>query len=387
MFVDIESLQKNAKLKINRNLDSSGQLYLPIFANWDPRTCNIALVIQDFIRIAMKEDLLQTVPIQSPIRSPTNNFHNEFTSPTNSEINQVVNNESINFRPPLPPKPATALEPEIKNLIISRADSSPDTIVTKKLPIHSKFQVTSNLPLPPKKIPLVDRASSITSPPPFQATSNISTQTPIGNKNSPTVSKPPLHLKDDLDSVQVDLLDAGFKLQQDPNHKNAIKEVQGLLNQLTTNDKIYINNNILNRKASIDSAIKQFENLYQYETKNTINLHNSIQEMIKNLKSETESVDKQFAKLNVFQNTSEPSLEEEYDPLWMTTTETIGLNQLYTLVAKDKALSDTINMLYQMLNRGIIQLDIFVKKSRELGRQQFLTRLHIEKIAGLLLRI
>nr|2F66_A Chain A, Suppressor protein STP22 of temperature-sensitive alpha-factor receptor and arginine permease [Saccharomyces cerevisiae]2F66_D Chain D, Suppressor protein STP22 of temperature-sensitive alpha-factor receptor and arginine permease [Saccharomyces cerevisiae]2F6M_A Chain A, Suppressor protein STP22 of temperature-sensitive alpha-factor receptor and arginine permease [Saccharomyces cerevisiae]2F6M_C Chain C, Suppressor protein STP22 of temperature-sensitive alpha-factor receptor and argi len=61
---------------------------------------------------------------------------------------------------------------------------------------------------------------------------------------------------------------------------------------------------------------------------------------------------------------------------------TDGLNQLYNLVAQDYALTDTIEALSRMLHRGTIPLDTFVKQGRELARQQFLVRWHIQRITS-----
>ena len=72
---------------------------------------------------------------------------------------------------------------------------------------------------------------------------------------------------------------------------------------------------------------------------------------------------------------------EEIDPSSLVVTQNLALDQLYEVVAKDYALSDTMHVLARLLNRDAVNLDVFVKKTRQLGREQFFTRMHIQKIA------
>ncbi|KAF9510778.1 hypothetical protein BS47DRAFT_1331497 [Hydnum rufescens UP504] len=70
--------------------------------------------------------------------------------------------------------------------------------------------------------------------------------------------------------------------------------------------------------------------------------------------------------------------EPEVDELVCSTT--IVYNQLIDLVAEDNAIEDAIYHLHRALNAGRIDLDRFIKATRELAAEQFMKRALIEKI-------
>uniref|UniRef100_A0A060T873 ARAD1C34210p n=1 Tax=Blastobotrys adeninivorans TaxID=409370 RepID=A0A060T873_BLAAD len=62
--------------------------------------------------------------------------------------------------------------------------------------------------------------------------------------------------------------------------------------------------------------------------------------------------------------------------------ENVVYNQLYTLVAEDNVIDDTVYVLASALDRDKIQLETFIKHARSLAREQFLNRALVQKISA-----
>ncbi|CCC69470.1 hypothetical protein NCAS_0C04800 [Naumovozyma castellii] len=304
----------------------------------------------ELLQIGSREHFIQ------PTQSSSPNGQNDNTKNVDIKMQDV--------RPPLPPKPTLLM----KNGPTSSSTSSLSThtdnmrFPVSPSPSRQQSQLSSNTPLPPK-IPLNNSSISI----------------PI---SPPKIPKRPTEPKLETSFDLLDLTTSG-ETHEDSTHKKTMIDLQETINALSQADKTYIDSELQGRVGTIESAFQQFEDLYAYETKYISSVKQSIEENKDKLRRETEVVKNEIQNVRNFGN---KHLEKgTTDPLWMVSTESAGLNQLYDLVAKDDALSDTINALYQMLNRGVIALDLFVRKSRELAREQFLTRLHIEKITTILL--
>ena len=348
-YIDLANLNSN-KIRIGEHIDSEGKIYLPIFQHWDPRSCNISKMLIELLQIGSREHFIQ------PTQSSSPNGQNDNTKNVDIKMQDV--------RPPLPPKPTLLM----KNGPTSSSTSSLSThtdnmrFPVSPSPSRQQSQLSSNTPLPPK-IPLNNSSISI----------------PI---SPPKIPKRPTEPKLETSFDLLDLTTSG-ETHEDSTHKKTMIDLQETINALSQADKTYIDSELQGRVGTIESAFQQFEDLYAYETKYISSVKQSIEENKDKLRRETEVVKNEIQNVRNFGN---KHLEKgTTDPLWMVSTESAGLNQLYDLVAKDDALSDTINALYQMLNRGVIALDLFVRKSRELAREQFLTRLHIEKITTILL--
>ena len=61
-----------------------------------------------------------------------------------------------------------------------------------------------------------------------------------------------------------------------------------------------------------------------------------------------------------------------------------AIEQMYDLVSRDSALTDAIKLCYDLLNKGLVELELYIKETRRLAREQFLVRVHIRKIASYL---
>ncbi|KAH9198266.1 suppressor protein STP22 of temperature-sensitive alpha-factor receptor and arginine permease, partial [Zygosaccharomyces rouxii] len=187
---------------------------------------------------------------------------------------------------------------------------------------------------------------------------------------------PPVLPKKPQPAHSLDLLDSVATENADNTHKAVLGDLQHALNQMSEADLAYINENLQNRKLSIASAQRQFESMYRYETDSLKNIRESIELTKASLQGEISLIKRHFDKIELYEKEN----GEEIDPSSLVTAQNPALNQLYESVARDYALSDTMHVLARLLNRDAVNLDVFVKKTRQLGREQFFTRMHIQNI-------
>ncbi|AQZ15402.1 STP22 (YCL008C) [Zygosaccharomyces parabailii] len=186
---------------------------------------------------------------------------------------------------------------------------------------------------------------------------------------------PPLPKKPPTAPV-FDLLDSTITSDAATTHKAIMTDLQRALNQMSEADTIYVRDNLRSRKLSIESALGQFDGMYESESKALKNVIESIVLTKKSLQQEIETVERQFEKIDFYEKEN----GEVLDSSMLASADSVATNQLYNLVAKDYALSDTMHMLARLLACDTITLDIFIKKTRHLGREQFFTRIHIQKV-------
>jgi len=87
-------------------------------------------------------------------------------------------------------------------------------------------------------------------------------------------------------------------------------------------------------------------------------------------------VDEAETRLSEVKRRGEPEIDE-----LICATSIVG-NQLIDLVADDNAIEDTLYHLHRALNAGRIDLERYIKVTRELAGEQFMKRALIEKIEG-----
>lgn len=323
VYIDLASLQ-NARPSVGVYVNPNGAVSLPIFAKWRPEVNNILQVVQEVVEICHHTCLVE----------PLNYQMEEKVVPHPPIHPARISTPSLPERPPIPPKPST--------------------------PIQSKSYVTDDRPffVPPKLPARENDTSSVPEP---------SSAPPSLPKRPPTVSA-------------IDLLDSEVVNQEEPMHKKALTELQMALNQMDAMEDQYVKESFQDRTVTVQSAIKQFERMYNFEKERLQSASKSIDDTRASLEREMALIARQSEQVEEY----ERNRGANPDPSSLAATETVVLSQLYQLVAKDYALSDTIHALARLLNRDTIKLDIFVKKTRELAREQFLTRMHIQKVVSTL---
>lgn len=322
IYIDLGSLQ-NARPSVGVYVNPNGVVSLPIFAKWHPGVNNILQVIQELFEVCNHTCLVE----------PLNNQMEENVLPHPPIQPACTLTPNMPERPPIPPKPST--------------------------PIASKsYPINDTTFLIPPKVPVRENDTSFV---------------PETPKVPPSLPKRP-------PTISIDLLDSEVANQEEPLYKRALTELQMTLNQMDTMEDRFVKENFEERTVTIKSAIKQFEIVYNFEKERLKSASKSIDDTRASLEREIVLVGRQSQQVEEYERTR----GTDPDPSSLAATETVVLSQLYQLVAKDYALSDAIHALARLLNRDTIKLDMFVKKTRELAREQFLTRTHIQKVVSTL---
>lgn len=323
IYLDLEQLE-DSRPSVGDYVNPNGLISLPIFSRWSADTNNILQVIQEAAGICQYNCFLRPsgAPMQDSIDPRTLPPQGTSRSP------------DLPIKPPRPP--------------------------SISLPLKSASTSTSDIPPVSSKVPLAESDYNNTVSPP------------------PVPPKPPTKALDVI--TNIDLLDTEIANYEDPLYHKALLKLQWKVNELCLEDEQLLQKNLYNRKDTVKSAVAQFERMLDYESLT----HKSVSDSIRVRKT---ALDKETA--NLAQRSKDI---EEYerqngcraDILSLIVAESVMINQLYELVAKDCAISDTIHALSRLLCSESIKLDSFVKKTRELARQQFLTRMQIQKVGSII---
>lgn len=356
--IDLESLQ-NSKIKASEYVDTNGTLYLPMLSSWDPETCNVFKLVHE-LSVVINED-----PI---IVSNLTNLEEQLPQLRLLETPLAIANTGSPALPPRPPKPPKETGP----LHINSNTSNNDVPQIPSLPPRPHNGIAMDYaPTPSASVsPDIPPRPPLPTKPTEKHKSHEVPETPSGS-----------HIET-IASVfeQPDLIDSGTAPLEDPDYHQALQDLQRTLNELSSLDKNAATEAFRRREATIRNAIKQFESICEYES-------NTYDQLQKTAGENKQLVIEEIKKLDGEIKKGHKYLEQNMDvidPNKLATTETVALNQLYELVAKDHAISDTIYALSKRMNRNIITLETFMKKIRDLARDQFLTREHTNKIILLL---
>lgn len=173
-----------------------------------------------------------------------------------------------------------------------------------------------------------------------------------------------------------DLLDTEINVNENARHVKAIEHLQQTLKEIRLSSNLATKENLESRKAAIRNAIQQFEMTLDYERATLQRSFEAIEQTKMSLGKEIDTISRQTEQIAAYESRQGDSP----DPSAIIATENNIVDQLYRLIAKDCALSDAINTLSRLFTNDVVKLDIFVKKSRGLAREQFLIRLHIQKV-------
>lgn len=309
-YIDMDSVEdKEMIINVGRHVDSNGQLYLPIFQNWNDKQaqCNIINTVKDLEQVVRTETLLRR---KQPLLPPKYG-----RQPEEMRASPVVDSSRP---PPIPQRPRMNAPPAI--------------------------------PTPPPRVvstsPVVRTPPAIPAPPP-----------PKEKKPTPLV---------------LDLMDSDAMNTTTTTHQDKIDELSAILARLDLQESQTISTVHETRSTKINDTIAQFDKTLQYETGQLSTIRQQLAQSKETLQDKITELDQLQTHL------------QKFDSPTIHITETIGLNQLYTLVSQDEALTDTIFLLSELLNNGQLPIDNFTKRTRALAKRQFLIRLQIEKIYNLL---
>lgn len=316
IYVDFESAAELPPA-YEQYVTANGEIHLPFLQQWDIDENNVSQIIEELVKLERNA---------SAVASVADEVSSLSISPSPRPISETPG-------PVLPPKPPRPPRPP-------------------QLPLPTVSSGSDSSPLPPK-IPVKE--------------SSIGKERP---KNTPpeVPQRPPVY--------SADLLDSELGANQDQRHKEVLADLQKTLNELSLRDAQDVQQNIEPRKLAIASAVKQFGSTLGYEKASLQRTLDAIKDTKAVLSRETEIIEQHSAQVCEY----EELYGETPDPSSLVTTESELVDQLYRLVAKDCALTDTIHTLGRLLNSGVIKLDTFVKKTRALAREQFLVRVHMQKV-------
>ncbi|AET37529.1 ubiquitin-binding ESCRT-I subunit protein STP22 Ecym_1290 [Eremothecium cymbalariae DBVPG len=357
VYIDFELINGH-ELQVSQYLDSEGLFYLPIFASWNPEECNLLKVVFD-LRNAIRRNFplkvlqrppqvpqkLQSFEVRTDVKSPS--------LPPKVPSSSSSKSTSKYDTPGLPPKPPRYTDTEA-NSILTRMElmNSIDSLGNDFGDLHlSPSASATSFRLPPR---------------------------PVGNTGiSPAVpaAKP-------LSPLFPNFLDDETLTQHgDETHRHMLQTLQTIINELAASTAPNYDMEWRRRSSMIKGAIDKFYLLYKHEWNNLEQLRSTLKENTQTLHQEISKINEELDKDSAFK---EKYPQDSFNLIDYIVAETVALNQLYELTAKHHAISDGIQLLSQMLNQGKISVDIFVKKTRMLARDQFLTKVHIDKIVKLL---
>ena len=343
VFVDLEALQ-DASLMVGTYVDANGLFSLPILAHWDPNSCTVLDLVRE-MTLAVLED----PPVYSEhmdVHSPPLPPRVELPSPQVDNITQRVASVSLDGAsgraPILPPKPS--------ELLPSHTSSE------NAAPVGPATESLSSGVAPPKPAgpPLPVAPPSIVASPPTPASPGA------------TASPTPLESLMDLDSGT----------SSNPVHHRALDELRETIMSLAECDRQSAKDALQTRVYAIQNATAQFQSIFNHERTCLDQLEQALGDRRKLLTENIKKLDTELYKAQRYTQDYGPDINLQT----LLVPEPVGLTQLRRLVARDHAITDTIHALNRMLARNTITLDIFMKKVRSLGREQFLTRTHVNKI-------
>lgn len=322
-FIDMDNLSSQEWIiNVGKHIDSNGQIYLAIFNNWDDKdsNCNIINTLEQ-LKLVINTEVL--IARRQPLLPPK--LDGTIPPPRNNSVPPPIPERGPNLPSPSP---------------------STSTIVSSPISTTTK----PSLPPPPPSRP--------------ERLQNISKEPPI------------------IDLMDSELTTATSPMGQESSHQRHINELSQLLMQLDLNERDTVEKVRDARLNKINTSIDQFHATLKYETdklnfiKSQLSQNkNTLMDRMKELDRLESNWNEKYCKIEDMNVSSPPPLQ---------ITETLGLNQLYDLIAQDMALDDTIAILSELLNKNKLTLDVFIRKTRELAKEQFMIRLHIEKIVDLL---
>ncbi|ODQ66444.1 UEV-domain-containing protein [Nadsonia fulvescens var. elongata DSM 6958] len=161
--------------------------------------------------------------------------------------------------------------------------------------------------------------------------------------------------------------------------KTTNSEKQKLLDQLKILQTQLFEKKILPKQAQMNKTIEGFEDeVSQMEADSTNELqelNNISQTCDQNETILKEKIDQAKSVISEIDSRGQPDIDD------VVCADNAVFNQLYDLVADDQAIDDTIYALSQALDRDRLKLDMFMRQTRSLAREQFMKKALIHKIA------
>ncbi|CCF60006.1 hypothetical protein KAFR_0I02270 [Kazachstania africana CBS 2517] len=378
----------------SRQIFNDSLLILSHFKNLRPRTrvftdyqgkSNLLLCIYgDFTNTVtnLQVPFLIWVPVNYPSEHPIVNINME-TLGTQLKINlgpHVDSNGTIYL--PCFEKPQCTLHDCLMGLLnildhesLFIAERAPPILPPKPHDIShqlQKLKLDATPPPLPELPPGHTRRNEVLSPPPIPE--RLPSNTPSKIPTRPTVTNSP---KVELARVakvnkkeHSEVPDFMDQEQRTNSHDAILSNLNDLIGVISENEKNLITNEL--NRFDTSNLVTSIKNNLDFETNSIENFQN----IIKNYSIQLHE------KINDLKKFEDKQLNKVYDDVIVH--ETVAMKQIYDMVCKDYALDDSIKLCVNLLNKGILTLDLFVKTVRNLSREQFLVRFHIRKLYNIL---
>ncbi|SCU90711.1 LAME_0E09736g1_1 [Lachancea meyersii CBS 8951] len=316
VYVDFDSLRDEV-LVPGSTVDANGRFRVPMMDTWSPESWNLRE-----LTFSLASSIMEDPPL--------------------------VVETAFDQSPPLPERIGMLVQPPLASPL-------------KPPPVREVEQLTRDIGsakledtapvLPPKPPSALKSASPMSQPTP-------PARTPQSVEQQPSIM--------DLDAVD----------QRSSTYDHALSSLFQLITTLAKEDAQNVTETLRTRMFAAQNATAQFRNICDQESSALEQRERAVTEKRDSLVSGIKLIDAQLDKAQHYVQNYGP----ECDLSSMQTPDSVGVSQLRNLVARDHAVSDTINALSRLFNQNAITLDVFLRKVRALARDQFLLRLHMNKI-------
>lgn len=161
--------------------------------------------------------------------------------------------------------------------------------------------------------------------------------------------------------ANIDLMDTD-NLGNDTTHTELLENLQQLLDEMSRQEQSRLKDEDSTYQQRYKDVIQKFNDNLQYET----NMVKYVTDSVTQYKQDLQS---QITALRTFKENKLQKVPQDVDQVIATANDT-----LYQLVSLDLSLTDAIQLCNQMLNKGILSVDHFIRETRLLGTKQFLVR-------------
>lgn len=250
--------------------------------------------------------------------------------------------------------------------VIGIGPSHPPSSVPGSRPVPDLPSRPTLPPIPPRPTTFADDRAS---PNPPRKINNSQARSNTFDLSPPRIpERPPVE-------ISADLLDTEIGVIENNRHADALEHLRQSIQEIRSSSSSDAHEKLETRKAAIRHAIKQFEMTLDYERATLQRSSEALQQIRASLGREVDAIQRQTEQIEEYERTH----GDNPDPSAIISTENAVVGQLYRLVARDYALSEAINTLSRLFSNDVVKLDTFVKKTRGLAREQFLTRLHMQR--------
>ncbi|KAM3160017.1 hypothetical protein ACU8KH_06123 [Lachancea thermotolerans] len=381
-FVDLEAL-RGARLRANSYVDANGAFSVPALDRWDPQVSTVGGLVSEMARAITEEppvymdEELQSPPIPPRAALVPTAVPNAVVDDLVRRVGASSLEDDISSRAPaLPPKPPLGVASESSNTPVVPLPPrlpmvAPERSVETSYSSHS-LQPPASIPTSPHDTPLPPRPPTKNS---FSSQAYTDGQLDTQQTGNPAAS---VTTAPATPRPIPDLMGTDTGAESNSSHHHAIEELRHTIASLSEQDRQSVQETLKTRMYAVQNATAQFKHISDHEAAALKQFSQTLCSRRQALRENLDQVDLQLQKAQQYIQDYGP----DTDLRSILAPEPAGVQQLRSLVAKDHAITDAIHALNRMLGQNSITLDIFIKKTRSLGRDQFLARVHINKILG-----